>query len=70
VSELIKYSLVKQNDDAIIIHPLIQFAIRHFQSTEERRPWAERAVRLTSDAFPSGVDYPQVWPKADLCTKL
>jgi hypothetical protein len=58
VSELIKYSMVKQNDDAIFIHPLIQSAIRHAQSTEERRPWAERAVRLTSDVFSSGVDYP------------
>ena len=54
-AEILKYSLVRRDADAktMDIHRLVQEVIRDGLTEEEKRQWAERAVRAINQAFPS-----------------
>ena len=52
LAALRSYSLVGVTDDFLSVHRLVQSALRDSLAAEERRLWAERAVRAVEDAFP------------------
>jgi hypothetical protein len=54
-AEILKYSLLRRNADAktLGIHRLVQEVIRDGLTEDEKRQWAERAVRAENRAFPS-----------------
>jgi tetratricopeptide (TPR) repeat protein len=47
-----RYSLLRRRDGTLRIHRLVQEVIRDGMTEEERRQWAERAVRAVNRAFP------------------
>lgn len=63
VAALRRYSLIDAQDDALVVHRLVQSVVRERLSDDERRAWAERAVWLVSQAFPQDLEDPAVWPK-------
>jgi len=54
-AEILKYSLLRRDADAktLGIHRLVQEVIQDGLTKEEKRQWAERAVRAVNGAFPS-----------------
>ena len=54
-AEILKYSLLRRNADAktLGIHRLVQGVIQDGFTKEEKRQWAERAVRAVNRVFPS-----------------
>jgi tetratricopeptide (TPR) repeat protein len=52
--EILKYSLLRRNAEAktLGIHRLVQAVIQDGLTEEEKRRWAERAVRAVNKAFP------------------
>ena len=53
-AEILKYSLLHRDPDAktLSIHRLVQVVIQDDSTEEEKRQWAERAVRAVNQAFP------------------
>ena len=53
-AEILKYSLLRRDADAktLGIHRLVQEVIQDGLTKEEKRQWAERAVRAVNQAFP------------------
>jgi tetratricopeptide (TPR) repeat protein len=54
-AEILKYSLLRRDADAktLGIHRLVQAVIQDALTNNEKRQWAERAVRALNGAFPS-----------------
>jgi tetratricopeptide (TPR) repeat protein len=54
-AEILKYSLLRRDADAktLGIHRLVQAVIQDGLRKQEKRQWAERAVRTVNGAFPS-----------------
>ncbi len=69
VAALRRYSLVEVRDDALSVHRLVQAVARGRLRKRAREAWAEAAVRMVDDAFPSGDDPSDVrtWPQ---CARL
>jgi tetratricopeptide (TPR) repeat protein len=71
VAALRRYSLIDADaaQHSFVLHPLVQAVMRYRMTEDERKQWAEAAVRLVNDAFPEGSfeDEPQTWP---LCAEL
>ncbi|MBA2286452.1 MAG: helix-turn-helix transcriptional regulator [Ktedonobacteraceae bacterium] len=58
IKELRTFSLVQRDPEARVlrIHRLVQAVLRDAMGGEERRRWAERAVRATSMVFPENAE--------------
>jgi tetratricopeptide (TPR) repeat protein len=70
VVPLRRYSLLETTGDTLSVHRLVQAVARDRLPEGDRRTWAEAAVRLVNDAFPSGDVPPQdvrSWP---MCARL
>jgi tetratricopeptide (TPR) repeat protein len=67
VAALRRYSLIDAHDDALSVHRLAQAVVRERLGDEERRAWAERAVNLVDQIFPSEVEDKAVWAR---CRRL
>jgi len=70
VVALRQYSLIERSGQALAVHRMVQAVARDRLAENERRTWAEAAVRLVNDAFPSGDIPPQdvrSWP---VCARL
>jgi len=67
VAALKRYSLMTVADDFLSVHRLVQAVARDRLSNEERKRWAEAAVRLVNGAFPQGSNDIRTW---DVCSVL
>jgi tetratricopeptide (TPR) repeat protein len=67
VKSLRRYSLIEFSGSTISVHRMVQAVVRDQLTTEGRKRWAEAAVRLVDDAFPSGSGDVQNW---SLCSRL
>jgi tetratricopeptide (TPR) repeat protein len=61
VAALRRYSLVDAQEEGLGVHRLVQAVVRERLPDDERRAWAERAVWLVNQVFPSDIDDPGVW---------
>lgn len=52
VDALQRYSLINATPESLSVHRLVQAVARDRLSEEERKRWADAAVRLVNDAFP------------------
>ena len=64
--EACRYSLLTRDADAraLSVHRLVQAVLRDAMSEEERRSWAERAVRAVKRAIPDVSKF-ENWPQCD-----
>ncbi len=67
IAALRRYSLITKQDDSISIHRLVQLVTRDQLTEDERRQWAEAAVRVVDQAFPLESSDVRTWP---VCSKL
>jgi tetratricopeptide (TPR) repeat protein len=76
-AEILKYSLLRRDaaTKTLGVHRLVQVVIQDGLTQEEKRQWAERAVRAVNRAFPSS-DFPnwaqceRLVPQALACASL
>ena len=67
VAALRRYSLINIADDKISIHRLVQAVILDSLAEDEKKRWAEAAVKLVNKAFPFDSDDVRTWP---VCSSL
>jgi tetratricopeptide (TPR) repeat protein len=67
IAALRRYSLITKHDDSFSIHRLVQLVARDQLTEDERRRWAEVAVRIVNQVFPFESEDPRTWP---ICEKL
>jgi tetratricopeptide (TPR) repeat protein len=67
IATLRRYSLIEMSDDLLSIHRMVQAVTRDRLDEQERKQWAEAAVRLVDEAFPSDSDDVRTW---DACARL
>ena len=67
IAALKRYSLMTVADDTLLVHRLVQAVARDRLSDEERKRWAEAAVRLVNGAFPQKSQDVRTW---DECSAL
>jgi tetratricopeptide (TPR) repeat protein len=67
VAELRRWSLVELDDDSLSIHRLVQAVIRDRLGENEKKKWAEAAVRFVNRDFPFDSDDVRTWPT---CSRL
>ena len=68
IAVLYKSSLVTRDEGGIEVHRLVQEVVRDQLPEAEYQAWAEIAVRLLADAFPSALDElasPSHWPRCE-----
>ena len=61
-----RYSLVSGNEKSLWLHRLVSAVARDRLSDEERRQWAEAAVRVVSRSFSFDGQDPATWSEANL----
>jgi len=67
IAALKRYSLMNVADDSLSVHKLVQAVARDRMSENERKRWAEAAVRLVNGAFPQKSQDVRTW---DECSAL
>jgi tetratricopeptide (TPR) repeat protein len=67
VAALRRYSLINVADDKFSIHRLVQAVIQDILNEDEKKQWAEAAVKLVNKAFPFDSDDVRTWP---VCSSL
>ena len=70
LAALRRYSLIEVRGETVSVHRLVQAVARDQLSDDDRRRWAEAAVQIMDDAFPSGENDPsdvRTWPT---CARL
>ena len=67
VAALRRYSLINVADDRFSIHRLVQAVTQDSLEEEEKKRWAEAAVKLVNKAFPFESDDVRTWP---VCSSL
>jgi len=67
VDPLRRYSLVEINAGSISVHRLVQAVTRNRLDEDERKKWAEAAVRIVDEAFPFDSNDVGTWP---VCSRL
>jgi tetratricopeptide (TPR) repeat protein len=67
VDPLRRYSLIEITAETISIHRLVQAVTRDRLDEDERKKWAEAAVRIVDEAFPFKSDDVRTWP---VCSRL
>jgi tetratricopeptide (TPR) repeat protein len=67
LASLRRYSLIAFSGDGFFIHRMVQAATQDRMGEEDRKKWAEAAVRLIDDTFPKDhLDNPQSWASCSL----
>jgi len=67
VDPLRRYSLVEITSETISVHRLVQAVTRDRLDEDEKKKWAEAAVRIVDEAFPFDSDDVGTWP---VCSRL
>jgi tetratricopeptide (TPR) repeat protein len=67
IAALRRYSLLERAGDALSVHPVVQAVVYHRLPAEDKRAWAEVAVRLVNSAFPFHSNEVRTWPE---CARL
>jgi tetratricopeptide (TPR) repeat protein len=67
VAALRRYSLINVADDMFSIHRLMQAVTQDSLDEDEKKRWAEAAVKLVNKAFPNDSDDVRTWP---VCSSL
>jgi tetratricopeptide (TPR) repeat protein len=67
VEALRRYSLIETGEDTVSVHRLVQEVTRNGLEESERRRWAEAAVELVNNDFPSDSDDYRNW---SICSRL
>lgn len=67
IAALRRYSLITRQDDSLSMHRLVQLVTRDRLTEDERRQWAEAAIRVVNQAFPDKSQDVRTWP---VCTRL
>jgi len=67
VAPLLRYSLVEITAGTISVHRLVQAVTRDRLDEDEKKKWAEAAVRIVDEAFPFDSDDVGTWP---VCSRL
>jgi len=67
VDPLRRYSLVEITAETISVHRLVQAVTRDRLDEDEKKKWAEAAVRIVDEAFPFDSDDVGTWP---VCSRL
>ncbi|APR87738.1 kinesin light chain-like protein [Minicystis rosea] len=67
IAALRRYSLIEAQDDALVVHRLVQAVVRERLTDEERKAWALCAASLLDQIFPTDIDDKAVWPR---CRRL
>jgi Tfp pilus assembly protein PilF len=65
VKPLRRYSLIEAANDMLSVHRLVQAIVRDRLTEETRKQWAEAAVRLIADIFPSDSDDVRTWHECE-----
>jgi serine/threonine protein kinase/tetratricopeptide (TPR) repeat protein len=68
IAALRRYSLVSRSpdDQAIVLHHLVQAIVHDYMNDETKRAWAERAIDAVNRAFPP-VENVSAWPRCERC---
>ncbi|MBF0286074.1 MAG: tetratricopeptide repeat protein [Magnetococcales bacterium] len=61
LAALARYSLITLKEETISLHRLMQEAVRHGLSEEERKEWAGRAVRVMREVYNFGQNDLSTW---------
>ena len=61
-----RYSLISVEDGALSIHRLVQAVTRDQLSDNNRKMWAEAAVRMVNDSFPPNSDDVRTWGECSI----
>jgi len=67
VDPLRRYSLVEITAETISVHRLVQAVTRDWLVGDEKKKWAEAALRIVDEAFPFKSDDVLTWP---VCSRL
>ena len=67
VDPLRRYSLVEITAESISVHRLVQAVTRDGLDEDEKKKWAEIAVRIVDEAFPFDSNDVETWP---VCSRL
>ncbi|MCC6552766.1 MAG: tetratricopeptide repeat protein [Polyangiaceae bacterium] len=62
VAALRRYSFMEVHEDGLSVHRLVQAVVRDRLPAEDRRVWADAAVRLVDHEFPESGDDVETWP--------
>jgi tetratricopeptide (TPR) repeat protein len=68
VSALDDYSLAEKSDDFVSVHRLLQAVVREKLSDEQRKMWAEMAIRIVAEAYPKDVEDHRNWDNCSILT--
>jgi tetratricopeptide (TPR) repeat protein len=66
LADLAAYSMIDQEDGAVIVHRLVQEVTRTRIPAERQRAWIELALRLVNSFAPEPPDDVRTWPVWDL----
>lgn len=67
VDPLRRYSLIEITAETISVHRLVQAVTRDRLDGDEKKKWAEAAIRIVNEAFPFDSDDVKTWP---VCSRL
>jgi len=67
IKSLTCYSLIELKDEILSVHRLVQAVTRDRLDGDEKKKWAEAAVRIVNKAFPFDSDDVGTWP---VCSRL
>lgn len=62
VAALRRYSFIEVHEEGLTVHRLVQAVVRDRLPAEDRRVWADAAVRLVDHEFPESSDDIDTWP--------
>ena len=67
MAALRRYSLISITDDLLSVHRLVQAVMLDRLAEDEKKKWAEAAIRMVNKAFPFDSDDVATWP---ICSSL
>ena len=62
VEPLLRYSLVEKNGETLSVHRLVQAVIHNRLAENEKKKWAETAVKIINNGFPGNSHDVRNWP--------
>jgi tetratricopeptide (TPR) repeat protein len=65
-SALRRYSLISITEDSLSIHRLVQAVLLDRLADDEKKKWADTAIRMVNNAFPTDSEDVRTWPICSL----
>jgi nucleoside phosphorylase/tetratricopeptide (TPR) repeat protein len=66
IAELLRFSLVTPQDEAIEMHRLVSLVLRNRASDEQLELWTNGAQILVLEAFPTDPEVPETWSQSEV----